>query len=149
MSVLFLSLCVGGIFNLRDVVDFGPLHVFSGHFRGRFGVKSHLVHCALQARAGASPGGGALEALQGLSPDVLQGNLTLDIWCLLFWGSGCCFQSFYLKDHPTNTLSFMMLCSFGSRFWWACCGCMEAAFPRQIDEHCPGCGSWSFGCLGK
>ncbi len=33
---------------------------------------------ALQARAGASPGGGALEALQGLSPDVLQGNLTLD-----------------------------------------------------------------------
>ncbi len=59
-----------------------------------------------------------------------------------------CFQSFYLKDTSTKTPSLMMVCRFGC-FWWACCLHWSwkqlEAFPRQIDEHCPGCGSRSFG----
>ena len=45
---LVLSLCVGGIFNLRDVVDFGPLHVFSGHFRAD--LVSNLIWCIAHYR---------------------------------------------------------------------------------------------------
>ena len=39
---------VGGIFNLRDVVDFGPLHVFSGRFRAD--LVSNLIWCIAHYR---------------------------------------------------------------------------------------------------